>query len=283
MLTVTALALMPLVASTSQSSAQTSSQTSGQTSGHGAAPDPSRIRNVSPEGVTPPPVTGPLKRIEPSKRYQELVNPPVEPVPDGPLVLRRVHVLSAAELATDELKVRLVHVQPLAGDATCEIPGSTSWPCGARARTFLRGLVRQFQITCTKETETGPKAIVASCQRGTMDLSEALIRNGWADVSEASPPALVALRDAAKAEKLGIWRQEWSSPYSADTTDAETETETSSAAASLTVEESGLIDLGIPGLDPASSDPVNPFDFPSGVATDTEDTLLSNSSETPRP
>ncbi|WP_161599786.1 thermonuclease family protein [Roseibium sediminis] len=279
MLTLAALALVPLVASIGQSSAQTTSQATG----HGPAPDPSRIRNVSPEGVTPPPVTGPLKRIEPSRRYQELVNPPVEPVPDGPLVLRRVHVLSAADLATDELKVRLAHVQPLVGDATCEISGSTSWPCGARARTFLRGLVRQFQITCTKEADAGPKAIIANCQRGTMDLSEALIRNGWADVSEAAPPALVALRDEAKAEKLGIWRQEWSSPYSAVTTDPEPGTEVTSPAASLTVEESGLIDLGIPGLDPASSDPVNPFDFPSGVATDTEDTLLSNSSENPRP
>lgn len=269
------MAAVSLAASLGQSAAQTTS--------HGSAPDPSRIRNVSPEGVSPPPVTGPLKRIEPSKRYQELVNPPVEPVPDGPLVLRRIHVLSVTDLATEDLKVRLAHVQPLAADATCETTGTDNWPCGARARTFLRGLVRQFQITCTKETETGPKAIIATCQRGTIDLSEALIRNGWADVAKTASQTLVGLRDEAKSQGIGIWRKDWSSPYTAEASTDETGLEDSLPGPSLTTEESGLIDLGIPGLDASSSDPVNPFDFPSAVVSDTEDTLWPNSGEAPRP
>ncbi|MES0809380.1 hypothetical protein ABLO27_07865 [Roseibium sp. SCPC15] len=174
-----------------------------------AAPLPGNIRNVSPDGVSAPRVTGNLKRIEPSKRYQELKDPPVEPIPDGPLHLRRVQVLDSGHIKSDKLTVTLAHIVPLAREETCVSRLGGTWPCGARAQTFLRGLIRQFKVTCKKIEELGPQHILASCWRGKFDLSSRLIRYGWADPTADAPQELVELALAAREKKIGKWQSEW--------------------------------------------------------------------------
>jgi len=174
-----------------------------------AAPLPDNIRDVSPDGVTAPKVDGSLKRIEPSKRYLELKDPPVEPVPDGPLELVRVQVLDGGHIKSDRLSVTLAHIKPLKLDETCLSRLGGNWPCGARARTFLRGLVRQFKVTCEKLEETGPQQILATCNRGSFDLSKRLVRYGWADPAEDAPAEFFELADKAREKKIGKWQSEW--------------------------------------------------------------------------
>lgn len=172
------------------------------------APLPNEIRNVSPEGVTAPQVSGNLKRIEPSRRYLELKDPPVEPVPDGPLELVRVQVMDGGHIRSDRLTVTLAHIVPLQPDETCVSQPGGTWPCGARARTFLRGLIRQFKVTCEKIEETGPQRILATCSRGNFDLSTRLVRYGWADPAPDAPPELFALAEKAKEKKIGKWQSD---------------------------------------------------------------------------
>lgn len=162
------------------------------------APLPDDIRDVSPEGVSAPRVDGSLKRIEPSKRYLELKDPPVEPIPDGPIELVRVQVLDGGHIKSDRLTVTLAHIKPLKLDETCLSRLGGSWPCGARARTFLRGLVRQFKVTCEKIEETGPQQILATCSRGKFDLSKRLVRYGWADPGDDAGTELIELAEQAR-------------------------------------------------------------------------------------
>ncbi|POF34910.1 thermonuclease family protein [Roseibium marinum] len=174
-----------------------------------AAPLPADIRNVSPEGVTAPKVSGNLKRVEPSKRYLELKDPPVEPIPDGPIELTRVQVLDSGRIQSNRLVVTLAYIQPLKIDETCISRLGGSWPCGARARTFLRGLIRQFKITCIKIEEIGPGQILGSCRRGNVDLSARLVRYGWADPAPGAPSHITELAQKAKDRKIGKWQSEW--------------------------------------------------------------------------
>ncbi|MBG6155224.1 MAG: thermonuclease family protein [Roseibium album] len=174
-----------------------------------AAPLPVDIRNVSPDGVSAPQVSGGLKRIEPSKRFQELVNPPVEPVPDGPLELIRVQVLDGGRIKSKKLVVTLAHIEPMKIDETCIAQQGGVWPCGTRARTFLRGLIRQFKITCEKIAETGPQEILATCKRGKIDLSTRLVRYGWADPAPGAPEGFQDFALLAKQRKLGKWQDQW--------------------------------------------------------------------------
>ncbi|CTQ55832.1 hypothetical protein LP7551_04379 [Roseibium album] len=174
-----------------------------------AAPNPDDIRDVSPEGVTAPSVNGGLKRVEPSERYLELKNPPIEAIPDGPLELRRVQVLDSGHIKSDRLTVKLAHIDPLTLDETCLSRLGGSWPCGTRARTFLRGLIRQFKITCEKIEDLGPHQILANCFRGKVELSARLVRYGWADPASDAPKRFKKLAQTAKENKIGKWQSEW--------------------------------------------------------------------------
>ncbi len=174
-----------------------------------AAPRPSDIRDVSPEGISPPSVTGALTRVEPSKEYQDLLNPPVEPMLEGPFDMRRPQVLDAGTLKSDSMLVQIAFIQPLAPDATCLSRLGGTWPCGARARTFLRGLVRMFTVSCEKQEVLGPQKMVAVCTRKTINLGEWLVRYGWADPAEDAPEHYIALANEAKDKKRGKWQAEW--------------------------------------------------------------------------
>jgi len=219
-----------------------------------AAPLPNEIRNVSPEGVTPPRITGVLTRVEPSETYQNLKDPPVEPIPDGPLQLHRPRVPSAGILISDDMVVHLAHVTALKADETCVSRLGGQWPCGARARTSLRGLVRLFTITCEKVDEIGPREISAVCYRRKTDLGAWLTEYGWADPDDGAPQAYHELAKQAREKKIGKWQSEWLS----ETLGSTEETDFSDNA--------GLEAL-LPSLaetDPTLSGdaPLNPFDLP---------------------
>lgn len=173
------------------------------------APMPNDIRDVSPEGVTPPQVTDALTRIEPSKPYIEIRNPPPETLPEGKFELRRPQVLDGGTLKHGNLLIRLAYIKPLALDQTCVSRLGGSWPCGARARTSLRGLVRMFTITCEKVATVGPQQISATCTRKRLNLGEWLVRYGWADPTDDAPETYTKLSATARGKKRGKWQSEW--------------------------------------------------------------------------
>lgn len=175
----------------------------------GPAPLPSEIRDVSPDGITPPNVSGTLTRVAPSEEYMNLINPPVEPLPDGPFELRRPQVLDAGTLKTEDLTVRIAHIEALAANETCQSRLGGTWPCGARARTSLRGLVRMFTISCEKTTELDTDQVAAVCTRRKINIGEWLVRQGWADPAEGAPEQYLTLADQARKAKRGKWQAEW--------------------------------------------------------------------------
>lgn len=179
------------------------------------APLPSQIRNVAPTGIAAPQVNGPLKRIAAPERPKEEDS---EPVPDGPLVLRRPQVVDAGTLKTDNYTVRLAHIEALPGDETCVSRLGGTWPCGARARTSLRGLVRMFSVECEKVEDLGVREFTAVCSRKNISLNAWLVEYGWAQPREDAPQEFAALAAKARQEKRGMWQSEWLSelPPAAD-------------------------------------------------------------------
>jgi len=174
-----------------------------------AAPSPGMLRDVSPEGVTPPPVNAPLTRVSPSEAYLESKNPPIEPVPPGPLEFQRVQVLDAGTLDTGGTLVRIAHVEPLGVEETCTAENGDIWPCGTRARTSVRGLLRQLKITCEKVEDLGPREVTAVCMRGRINLGEWLVRYGWATPAETAPDEYAELEKTARDQRVGQWQGEW--------------------------------------------------------------------------
>ncbi|SHL53108.1 thermonuclease family protein [Roseibium suaedae] len=174
-----------------------------------AVPLPRQLRNVSPDGMRTPVVTAPIKRIEPSEIYLERVNPPVDPLPEGPLELHRPEVVDAGTLKTKAFTVRLAWIKPLGLKETCVSRVGGQWPCGVRARTALRGLIRMNKIACEKVAEEGPNALSANCSRGPINLAAWMVENGWAVPDEGAPEDFAALMNKAREQKAGQWQSEW--------------------------------------------------------------------------
>lgn len=209
---------------------------------------PSSLRNVSPEGIITPEVTAPLKRLEaklPAVKQPE----PEDAGPTGPvIVIRRPQVISAGLLTGNYLKLHLAHVDALTPGATCPTETGEEWPCGARARTALRGVVRIYALTCHKVAEIGNREITATCTRGPLDLSKWLVQYGWAVPTATAPEDYAALAEEAKSAGKGQWRRDWE-PLDVSAQEDLTNTvppsplETAGRASESDILSSGLSDL----------------------------------------
>jgi endonuclease YncB( thermonuclease family) len=78
--------------------------------------------------------------------------------------------------------------------------GSLPWLCGAAARAHLVKLAQGETIRCLKVG-----AYHGRCFKGGTDLGESLVRNGWA-VPDKAGAVYHDDEDAARAEKLGMWK-----------------------------------------------------------------------------
>ena len=99
--------------------------------------------------------------------------------------------------------VQLPGIIPTDVDRMCTGPNGKSWPCGAAARTAFRMYLRGRTIDCDLPSPTWQGTVTGACRYVRVDLSEWLVRFGWAEPEPGSP--LVALAEQAKQQKRGIY------------------------------------------------------------------------------
>lgn len=173
---------------------------------------PDSIRDVTPDDVLPHPrVTGPLKRVAGVRP------PPPERVkPNDMLNIQRPLVLDARSLRVKKTTIRLAYLAGPALGEKCPSRLGGDWPCGMRARTALRGLIRNYAIHCYKHSRIGENEIGASCTRGPTDLSRWMLEHGWARPTQDAPKYLKNLSLAAQDGRKGLWQLDgsfsWSKP-----------------------------------------------------------------------
>lgn len=199
-------------------------------SGGAAREDAGRVRYLNASGIVSPVPDGPLTRLP----------TPVEPAPQPPPTPERyrlVIVESAGMIDARSLRIRLAGVEAPGADATCTAPDGRLWPCGRRARTALRRLVRRRAIDCMDETalqeadagasaagdvgqadagadegrrdaagDVGGKSLVVSrCRVGKVDLSRWLVEQGWAEPAAGANDELRILHAAAREAGRGLY------------------------------------------------------------------------------
>jgi endonuclease YncB( thermonuclease family) len=186
------------------------------------APHPTTIRNVTPDDILPPPpVSGPLKRVEP--RLPKL---PEREIPTE-VTFHQPVVLDAGNFRTKKLTIRLAGIDAPALEETCPSRLGGDWPCGRRARTALRALVRRHAITCDNMEKMAGGVVLATCRRRGVDLSAWMVEQGWARPQEGAAQALVDAAEAARAARKGLWQLDWSArlPRTGASQDAASEAE----------------------------------------------------------
>ena len=115
----------------------------------------------------------------------------------------RVSVRDGGTLQSGKIVIRLAGIAARDADATCKDKEGKAWPCGAAAKSALRRLIRGRAVACLLPKGGEHNIFEAHCTVGGIDLSDWMVRQGWAD---AKDPALDNAAKKAKADHLGLWR-----------------------------------------------------------------------------
>ncbi|MEF0941946.1 thermonuclease family protein [Rhizobium sp. BR 362] len=120
-----------------------------------------------------------------------------------PVELVRPFADRAGILTVGGKSVQLPGIIPTDTDRTCTGPNGKSWPCGAAARTAFRMYLRGRTVDCDLPNPNWQGTVTGACRYVRVDLSEWLVRFGWAEPEPGSP--LVTLAEQAKQQKRGIY------------------------------------------------------------------------------
>lgn len=150
----------------------------------------------------PTPVQQPASQAAPGDT-QKAGDSPTPPEATKPVEL--IHPFSdrAGVLTLGNRSVQLSGIIPTDVGRMCTGSDGSSWPCGTAARTAFRMYLRGRTVDCDLPSETWQGTVTASCRYVRVDLSEWLVRFGWAEPEPGSPLAAVA--EQAKQQKRGIY------------------------------------------------------------------------------
>lgn len=131
-----------------------------------------------------------------------------------PKLYRRVKVRDGSTLEADGSVIRLAGIAAREAQSTCVDGSSKRWPCGGAAKAALARLIRARAVRCipvergARNVFSGENSIIARCSVGGTDLSAWMVRQGWAEPTDANEALLVRAAQTAKKERLGIWRSQ---------------------------------------------------------------------------
>ncbi|CAN7162939.1 hypothetical protein LJR251_000145 [Rhizobium rhizogenes] len=120
-----------------------------------------------------------------------------------PVELIRPSSDRAGMLTVGNRSVQLSGIIPTDVGRMCAGSDGKSWPCGTAARTAFRMYLRGRIIDCDLPSQTWQGTVTGNCRYVRIDLSEWLVRFGWAEPEAGSPLAAVA--EQAKQQKRGIY------------------------------------------------------------------------------
>jgi endonuclease YncB( thermonuclease family) len=118
----------------------------------------------------------------------------------------RVTVRDGGTLVSGGVVIKLSGIAVRGADATCKGAGGKAWSCGAAAKAALTRLIRSRAVTCELPKGGDQKEFAARCSVAGADLSTWMVRQGWAEPKNSQEPALAAAEEAAKSERVGLWR-----------------------------------------------------------------------------
>ena len=153
-----------------------------------AAPS-GKVRPVAPEVVAIPPVDPQaLVRVGPREPLSPFGRPLPPPKVDNSRIRRPV-ADAAGRILGQGLLVDIAGVDTVEPEESCTDPDGIEWPCGMRARTAFRGLLRGRAVVCDVPPGYEGDEITTSCKLGAMDLGAWLVANGWGRAQAGGPYA----------------------------------------------------------------------------------------------
>ena len=92
--------------------------------------------------------------------------------------------------------------------------GHSAWRCGQEAALALADHIGQRNVSCVEKERDRYGRMVATCSVADSNLSEWLVRNGWAlDWPRYSNSEYTNVQELASADKVGIWQGTFAMPW----------------------------------------------------------------------
>jgi endonuclease YncB( thermonuclease family) len=118
----------------------------------------------------------------------------------------RVTVPDSGTLEAGDVVIKLNGIVAYKADAQCQDKKGKNWPCGTAAKAALRRLIRARAVVCDLPEQGEQKSFTARCTVSGTDLSSWMVRQGWANPNDPPEPVLADAAEAAKSERIGLWR-----------------------------------------------------------------------------
>jgi endonuclease YncB( thermonuclease family) len=139
------------------------------------------------------------ERLAALQKAKEAAPPPTK-------LYYKVQVIDAGTIQSGGIVITLDGINAGDAKATCKNAKGKSWGCGAAGRIALARLIRTRAVSCALPAGGEQKAFAARCSVAGTDLSTWVVREGWANPKGTSEKTLADAEDAAKKEKIGLWR-----------------------------------------------------------------------------
>jgi endonuclease YncB( thermonuclease family) len=164
---------------------------------------PTRARAVGSDLVAIPEIEPEtLVRVEPREPLSPFGRPLPPPKVDNSRIYRPV-ADAAGRILGDGLLVDIAGVDIVEPETVCTDPDGLEWPCGMRARTAFRGLLRGRAVNCDVPPDYDDAEITTGCTLGKLDLGRWIVANGWGRAAPGGP--YEELEQAAREAGKGVF------------------------------------------------------------------------------
>ncbi|WP_320195325.1 thermonuclease family protein [Agrobacterium rosae] len=121
----------------------------------------------------------------------------------------RFSAVDGDTLAYDGKRLRLIGIDAPEMSQNC-VSNGAEWPCGARAKDYLKMLLQTGAVECSGNDRDRYKRLLVRCSIGDKDIAGEMVAGGFAVTTEyflfSSEQAL------AQARRAGIWAGTFENP-----------------------------------------------------------------------
>lgn len=128
-----------------------------------------------------------------------------------PVSTQPVRVIDGDTIEVNHEKVRLYGIDAPEKGQPCK-RNNSPYDCGGASKEHLEFVLTGTIVKCTKKGKDKWGRFVAECAADGEDISQLMVRHGWALAYREYSTAYVKDEEFAKSNKLGMWSKEFSIP-----------------------------------------------------------------------